>query len=422
MLALTGGSRQRTMYERWITTVRPPVVKFCRQGFDPALMDWTRAQGSKIVGRWVDIELVSSGAENGRIARRVLAEMTPFAAHLDWIEFANEELQGKDDPKQWDILMAACLDFMQQLDAANKAAGRKGPKACIANTSVGQPEIERWSRPSTIEVARYAAANGHAWGHHEYYKPNPWAGLLYKKSTGRPDEKALWDGPAPVVGWLLMRVTQIRDIMRKNGIDGYRFIITESGRDNVPDQPGEGGGFHDAPGEPFADWMVQYGRHLSAILECIGWVDFGYNAWDGWEQFDLTLDEPMHARVLALMPSLPRGASLPTPTPPTPPTPPTTPPSGGNMNAVEQLIWDGMVKAHAARGLPFTPTHALIQEADIPPGVLLPTTDETTVTAGGGRYVAQRFQVSDTGAVVVIYCREGDWGKTYRINGAAPKA
>lgn len=92
------------------------------------------------------------------------------------------------------------------------------------------------------------------------------------------------------------------------------------------------------------------------------------------------------------------------------------------MNAVEQLIWDGMVAEHGRRGLPYTPKHALVSEAKIPPGVLLPTTDETKITGGGGRYVAQRFQASDTGQVVVIYCREGVYTKFYRITGPVPKA
>lgn len=321
MLALTAGSQPRAMYERWITTARPPVVKFCRQGMDSALMAWTRAQGSRIVGRYVDVALVSSGAENGRLARKVIGELTPFMDRLDYIEFANEEMQGKDDPRQWDTLMAACLDFMRQLDDANRAAGRKGPKACIANTSVGQPELARWSRESTLEAARYAAANGHVWGHHEYYKPDPWAMI--------DGGKAAWDGAAPAEGWLLMRVAKVARIMRSLGIDGYRFIITESGRDNVPGQPGQGGGFRDVmPGHPYAEFMAQYGRHLSAIPECIGWVDFGYNAWQGWKQFDLTEEPAEHERMVQAMAKLPRGAPSPPAPQPQPETPmPTNPPT-----------------------------------------------------------------------------------------------
>lgn len=85
------------------------------------------------------------------------------------------------------------------------------------------------------------------------------------------------------------------------------------------------------------------------------------------------------------------------------------------MNTVEQLIWADVDRAHKARGLPFTPNHALVTAAAIPPGVLLPTTDELVVVAGGGRYVAQRFQRSDTGAVTVLYCRDGEWSKVYRL-------
>lgn len=418
MLALTRGSRQRKAYERWITTVQPPVVKFCRQGLDPAILDWTRSQGSKVVARWVDIELMRSGAENGRIARRVLAELTPFAAHLDYLEFGNEELQGKDNPAEWDDLMAACLTFMQQLDEANRAAGRAGPKACIANVSVGCPEIARWSRPSTVEVARYAAAHGHVWGLHEYYKPNPWAGLLVKGSSGTAAERALWMGATPPAGWLMLRCVQVRDIMRKNGIPGFRFIITESGRDNVPDMPGEGGGFRDEPATPdgdFADFMFQYGGHLSRIEECLGWVDFGFNHWEGWGQFDLADAPEMFERIMLTQLRLPRGAALPPPT-----QPPTTPP-GGSMNALEEAIVREATNEHGRRGLPYTPKHALITAAKIAPGQLLPTTDEFPIDHDGKRYRGQRFQVSDTGDVVILYCVDGQWSRVSRID-VRPKA
>lgn len=85
------------------------------------------------------------------------------------------------------------------------------------------------------------------------------------------------------------------------------------------------------------------------------------------------------------------------------------------MNNVEAIIWAEVDKAHKLRGLPYTPSHALVAAAKIPAGVMLPTTDEIPVTSAGGRYVAQRFQRSDTGAVIVLYCRDGQWNKVYRI-------
>lgn len=284
--------------------------KLCRQGFDPALMDWTRALGTKLVGRWVDYQLTLSAAANGRIADRVLTELLPFAGHLDYIEFANEELQGKSDPREWATLMASCLDFMQKLDRANLAAGRTGPKACIANVSVGQPELDRWNMPETLETARYAAAHGHAWGAHEYYKPRPWS-MVDGGYTA-------WVGRAPAEGWLMLRITKVVAKMRANGVAGFRFIVTESGRDNIPGQPGEGAGWKDEPATPdgdYADFMGQYGRHLSTLPECIGWNDFGFNAWAGWERFDLADSPDMLHRVAALQAAIPG-----TPTKPSPPT------------------------------------------------------------------------------------------------------
>ena len=314
MLALTPGSRERGMYEAWITTIRPPVAKFCRQSLDHSLLAWTRAQGTKTLARYVDVALVSGGAENARLAERVLNQLLPFADNLDYVEFANEEMQGKDDPRDWDKLMSACLVFMRRLDDANRAAGRNpGPKACIANVSVGQPELERWTRESTMEAARYAAANGHIWGIHEYYKPDPWALVEGGKEA--------WEGAPPAEGWLMLRCVKVVKIFRAAGVP-FRFCITESGRDNVPGQPGLGGGFRDVPGEPYAERMVGYGRQLSAIPECVGWVDFGYNAWEGWKQFDLTESNTVHAKMIELMPALPRGGpDVPKPPPVTQPQP-----------------------------------------------------------------------------------------------------
>lgn len=371
MLPPIPGSLAHDIYATWVTTVRPPVVKFCRQGFDPGLMDWTRELGTKIVGRWVEGEIDNPGG--------VLNELLQFANHLDYVEFANEESQGKDDPREWDRLMGKCLDFMQELDKRNRAAGRSGPKAVIANTSVGQPEVERWARESTLECARYADANGHRWGIHEYYKPEPWAMVV--------GGEAAWNGAAPATGWLMLRVTQAVAIMRQHGI-GFRFIVTESGRDNIPGQPGPGGGFRDIPGEPFAERMAQYGRHLSA-LPCDGWVDYGFNAWDGWKQFDLTEDPAMAEEVIQTQSRLPRGGDN----------------TGGSpMPTLNDALF---AEAAARQRIRLNPT-AAIQRAIMREGYV-PTSDEFDVDHGGTGYVAQRAERLDSGEVRVFYCAKGAW-------------
>jgi hypothetical protein len=50
----------------------------------------------------------------------------------------------------------------------------------------------------------------------------------------------------------MLRVVQAVMLMRQRGI-AFRFIITESGRDNVPGQPGDGAGFRDEPVTPDGD-------------------------------------------------------------------------------------------------------------------------------------------------------------------------
>lgn len=372
MLPLLAGTTAHSIYVDWINRALPPVAKFCRQGFDPALMSWTRSKGTNAVGRWVE------GDTNNPDG--VLNELLQFAPYLDFVEFGNEERQGKDNPREWDRFMGDCLDFMQSLDRRNRAAGRFGPKACIANTSVGQPELERWTRPATLDAARYAAKNGHVWGHHEYYKPEPWAMI--------EGGEAAWNGRPPAAGWLLLRVSQVARIMRENGIVGYRFIITESGRDNIPGQPGPGGGFRDVPGEPYAERMAQYGRHLSAMPECIGWVDYGFNAWDGWKQFDLTEDPAMAERFISAQRGLPTGNNQ----------------NGGNVNAQDQAA----VKLAGDRSqrMKLNPNAAL-QKSALADG-FVPTGEEYEV-AGVASYVAQRMEHPRTGEVRYYWATKGDW-------------
>lgn len=105
-----------------------------------------------------------------------------------------------------------------------------------------------------------------------------------------------------------------------------------------------------------------------------------------------------------------RGAA-PAPIPPTEEHP---------MTPLEVTIWEEADRVHRLRGLPYTPGNALVKAANIPAGVLLITTDEGRISVGTARYAWQRFQVSDTGAVVVKWCAEGDWGHVKEIR--APKA
>lgn len=373
MLPLVPGTAAHAIYVKWITEVRPPFVKFLRQAADPSLMAWTRSKGTKVGLRWVEADISNPGG--------ALSELLQFANVVDYVEFANEESQGKDDPKEWDRLVGKCLDFMVELDRRNRAAGRFGPKAIIANTSVGQPELERWSRPSTLECARYAEANGHGWGLHEYYKPEPWALV--------EGGKAAWDGRPPAEGWLMLRVSKVVEIMRQNGVAGFRFIITESGRDNVPGQPGDGGGFRDVPGEPYAERMTQYGRHLSA-LPCVGWVDFGFNAWQGWEQFDLTKDPVMADQVIADMKTLP-GADT---------------GDGGNVNAQDQTAV--RLAGERSQRMTLNPNAAL-QKAALGDG-FVPTGEEYEVQ-GASTYVAQRMEHPRTGEVRYYWASKGVWNK-----------
>jgi len=409
------GHGHEDMVRRYVDAVRPNFTKFLGDAADPGQMDYCRARGSKVIYRVV---LGDEGISKDGI-RHIIGRAAETAGHWDYLEFANEEMQGRDDAGEWDRLCRLMQDAMGECE-------KRGWRACILNTSVGQPELEatgkpRWRRPESVAMLQQAAAGGHLVGCHEYYRPRPWQGVEGPPGTS---SQTAWTMPGKARGWWMLRVARSIAEWRALGIPLPGIVITESGRDNVAGTPGFGKGWRDDPITPdgdFADFMAGYCRHLSAWPEVLGVVDFGFSTSqpEKWGSFDLaTNDARQFDRMIEVM----RPADVPAPPPVTPPTPPPTTPPGGGMNTVETLIWTDVDKAHKTRGLPFTPQHALVSAAKIPPGVLLPTTDELTVIAGGGRYVAQRFQQSDTGAVVVLYCREGEWSKIYRITGAVPKA
>lgn len=403
------GHGHEDMVRRYVDAVRPPFMKVLGDASDPGQMDYCRARGAKVIYRVV---LGPEGISKSGI-EHIIGRAAETAGHWDYLEFANEEEQGRDDEGEWDRL---CRLMQMAMDACEE----RGWRACILNTSVGQPELRvtgkpRWERPESVAMLQQAAAGGHIVGAHEYYRPRPWEGVEGPPGTS---SKTAWTMPGKARGWWMLRVARSIAEWRALGIPLPGIVITESGRDDISGTPGFGKGWRDDPVTPdgdYADFMAGYCRHLSAWPEVLGAVDFGFSTSqpEKWGSFDLaTNDARQFDRMIEVM----RPADVPAPPPPvTPPTPPPTTPPGGPVNTVEQLIWAEVDKAHRAHGLPYTPKNALMAAAKIPPNVLVPTTDEIPVQVGGGRYVAQRFQVSDTGAVTVLYCRDGDWSKVYRI-------
>lgn len=405
----------------YIRRVQPAAVKVLSSGVDGRVIAAAQEVGALIIGRvyWDNQQL---GAAYGRFIGRVV-EFAQSHPEIGWLEGANEFAQS---PGELERYAEHEIERMKALDAI-------GRKAVIGNFSTGTPDVAHWAR--FRPALEYAAAHGHVLGLHSYSGPvMQWlAGANQRTAAGDiltdPCERS------DAEGWLTLRYRKALKIFKAWGIGHIKVALTETGIDDVQPRPGpQGKGWKSYIGtefesrSPFGDYAAQlawYGRRLTEDPNVIAWVDFGFSQAGDWETFDLSNADAMRERVIAEMLKLPRGhgADVPAPPPVTPPTtPPTQPPPGGGMNTVEQLIWTDVAKAHAARGLPYTPTNALIKAAMIQPGTLLPTTDEVLVIAGGGRYVAQRFQVSDTGAPVVLYCRDGEWGKVYRITGSVPKA
>lgn len=291
------------LVRRYIDEVRPPVMKWLVDGADPELMRYARSLGVKVVLRRV-ADTLSPGATGGRILeRQVLTMADQYRGCFDYVEAANEELQGRDDPKQLDKLAELMLDFMQVCDA-------RGHKACAFNFSVGQPELERWTRPAMLACLDYAARHGHAIGVHEYYKPVPWQGVDGWAAAGS----------ASADGWWMLRIVKALTILRARGEALPAFIVTESGRDDVSGTPGGGKGWRDdKAGHDYAEYMAQYCRHLRHHPEVLGLVDFGFASTAGgdprWHSFDLAAEPQVFDRMIAKMKEIPMGKPAPAPAP-----------------------------------------------------------------------------------------------------------
>lgn len=396
------------MFKAYVDRVRPQFVKFL-DGFPQDLADYCHARGTRIIGR-VYFQTQKLGAEGSRQMQQVVqtAREKPW---IDYWELHNEDWQHGAEMERYAEL---CIEFMGELD-------RIGKKAAIGCFSTGQPEVKEWVR--FLPALKYAAAHNHAWSVHEYGGGPPgakWGVGRNQWNNGQPvTDDPCTDPNMRYLGWWCLRYRRAVDEMKRLGMVKIPdLLITEALIDDIQPRPGNvGKGYKDFRGQhpanvgDYADQWAWYCRELSKDPYVIGAVDFGWATADPtWNSFDVSTDPVTFDRLIQTMTALPNT----TPAPPTPqpqPTPPETPP----MNNVEAIIWAEVDKAHKLRGLPYTPSHALVAAAKIPAGVMLPTTDEITVTSAGGRYVAQRFQRSDTGAVIVLYCREGVWNKIYRI-------
>jgi len=287
------GPGYRDRVRAYIDAVRPPVIKMLAEAYDPGLVDYCHERGVKVVCRRVQ-PITRLGAQGWRDIRVSLDWAAARGWKMDYLEFANEEWQGHDNPRDWDRLSALMLDAMRHLDQNGH-----GVRACIYNTSVGQPELERWRQEECEVALHYAGRHGHVIGLHEYYRPTPWYG-----SEGR------WQDWGRVWGWWMLRCRRVVDIWRMQGIAVPGFIVTESGRDDIVGTPGEGKGYRDDPA-PYVGYMTDYCRHLSAIPECKGVVDFGWDGTpSGWATFDLATDTITTAELVHSMRQLPRGHGM----------------------------------------------------------------------------------------------------------------
>lgn len=154
--------------------------------------------------------------------------------------------------------------------------------------------------PAAREMLDYAGRHGHLIGLHSYYKPRPWNGVQGDRNA--------W---GCVGGFWMLRERWHVDCWRDMGIHVPRFCVTEAGRDDIPGTSGIGKGYHDEPRTAdgdYADFMAWFMRHMTAIPECAGVVDYGYGTIEErWQSFDLSVDDAMMQRMKTEMLKLPKG-------------------------------------------------------------------------------------------------------------------
>lgn len=373
---------RKDMVARYIDEVRPPVMKWLVSGIEPDMMRAARDKGVKVVLRRVTSRDLPEGPGGMQMLRdEVLSKADEFRGTFDFIEAANEERQGLNDRTQLDRLADLMLAFMKECD-------KRGHKACVFNFSVGQPEIDGWTRPSMLACLAHAHAHGHAIGVHEYYKPVPW-----EDTTGWTPE-----GNAKADGTLLLRVVKALKVLRARGVGIPRFIITESGRDNIPGKPGPEKGWRNDGQAPYDDFMAQYCKHLRFHPEILGIVDFGCTSTSDssdeskrWHSFDLTARKDMFERMINVMraiPLLPVPVPVPAPEPPTKPEP--TP--GPEIDVAE--LWRQADEHQSIRLNP----QAGLQRAILASGLAV-TSDEWSF---GPNFVAQRAEPLAGGSAEVF--------------------
>lgn len=274
----------------YIRTVRPEVTKLLADGWDDDIIAAAKSVGSKVVARRVE----EIDDLQGNIAR-TLAWGRDRGWRMDYLEWANEEMQGKDNVDEWNRLCRYALKFCKELDAL-----RVGTRGCVLNTSCGQPEEGYWETADALALARYCADHGHAIGTHEYYRPVAKQGIPWRLLTRSPESWGDVDG-----AWVLRIMAAVR-VWRKHNIK-CTFIVTESGRDAMSGTPGDGAGYRDDPTINFALQNLFIGRHYSAIPECVGWVGFGWGGSPRWASFDMAEDIVTTNLVANAMLTLPRG-------------------------------------------------------------------------------------------------------------------
>lgn len=303
---------------RYITAVRPQVVKFMSDSISPAVVAACKAVGSKMIWRHYVPE--SQQGEESHLAYLGVVQHAMQAPGLaDFYAFEvdfNESNQTNPDG-------------LARMSIAGMAlATRMGKRAIIGSFSVGTPEPAFW--PRYLDAIRIAKRDGHIVGFHEYG-----SGPLGHQYLANPNGDSYH---------CLRYRTAVRE-WKRMGVDSPDIVITEGGIDASHDYQTRGYKMADFTAEQYAKSWRWYCQEISLDPCVIGAVDFGFgNNYGDWDAFDLSRDERAcveMARVMSPLGGAPVPAPAPAPTPTPAPRPTPAPPTQKPVEAPSSSVAAG---------------------------------------------------------------------------------
>lgn len=331
-------------------------IDYCR-AVKPAVMKWlapsrdtlTRCREVSPATRhvirvyWPDQNIATD--QYVQFRSRAVSVAREYAGLASWVEGWNEF--GTSDANRLAAFCRAEVDLAKRLNDAGMGAAIGGFSTGAFDTGgdkkVGGQYVVTPSAAAVRPMLEFLHATGKANVLHFHEYAGPYMQYMVRTPDGRnqwdhagngftgASSTGIWD--TGVDGWLTLRYRMLRRVLVSLGLDAVRFLVTESGIDDVNPRPGGANrkGWRDYDGTEwsrlpgignFAAQMRWYMWQVSHDPYVVGVVDFGFGTVDpAWGSFDLSQTPDMLAAVMGEQTTLPVGtmdADVPPSPPPTP--------------------------------------------------------------------------------------------------------